>query len=256
MSEAWQITGWYIMMLVVVAVLAKIASLRRAGIRKATDMIVGSFFWAPSLSIRSWQKRERITGAQGRMAVLTTAVQLVFLVLVYIWFVPAVCHYVWWLQSYLVVVPFWLLLESLNGLCRVLWLFTGRLVPPINIRPWQAEHLADFWGHRWNRLVSDWLRQVVFVPLQRRPQRALFCTFLVSGLLHELLVSVPMAIVYHQSVWGWFVGYFLFQYLAMRIERRLGLSRFGRRILLWLVVLGPVPLVLNRATLLIFHLGG
>ena len=148
------------------------------------------------------------------------------------------------------------MLETLNGLCRVLWLPTGRLVPPINVCPWLARDLAGFWGWRWNRLIGDWLYQVVFVPLRRRPKHAMFVTFLVSGVLHEVLVSLPLSIVCDGSVWGWFVGYFLLQFLAMRMERRLGLSPFGKRLLLWLTVLGPAPLVLNRATLLIFHLGG
>jgi hypothetical protein len=42
----------------------------------------------------------------------------------------------------------------------------------------------------------------------------------------------------------------------MRVDREIQLSAPNRRLLLWVAVLVPVPLVLNRGTLLIFHLGG
>lgn len=257
MNIEWQMTSWYLIVLIPMVVLAKLASLRVAGVMRFSVIWGSSFFWAPSLALPSWEKRERVVaGKPERRVCAVSACQLLAMAAVYHFCVPAIRLFPWWLQSYLAVVPFWLLLETLNGLCRLLWLPTGRLVPPINIHPWQATDLADFWGRRWNRLIGDWLHQVVFMSCRRRPKTAMFATFLVSGLIHELLVSLPLTIVCGEHIWGCMTGYFFIQYLAIIVERRFRLSSAGRRILLWSVVLLPVALVLNRGTLLIFHLGG
>jgi hypothetical protein len=176
---------------------------------------------------------------------------------VYLYVVPLISHFPWWLQSYLAIPGFWLLLETIGSLYQFLWLPSGRLVPAVNNRPWLAASPAEFWGRRWNRVIGDWLRQVVFMPLRRRPRPAMAVAFLVSGVLHELLVSLPLQIVYGRSVWGWMLAYFLLQYGAIELERAF-LSPFPvlQRLFLWLAVLGPAPLILNPGTLLIFHLGG
>lgn len=257
MSCEWQITCWYVIVLIPLALLAKMSSLWFAGIRRPSEIVLGSFFWAPWLSLPSWEKRERRDAVPSILWLLTVSCgQLAAITAVYLFLIPMIRAFPLWLQSYLAVVPFWLLIEALGGLCRLLWLSSGRLVPAINIRPWQATSLADFWGRRWNRLFGDWLHQVVFMPIKRRPKTAIFTTFLVSGLVHELLVSLPFMIVYGKNIWGLMTGYFLIQYLAIRIESRLQLNALGKKTLLWLAVLAPVPLVLNHGTLLIFHLGG
>ncbi|SHO47903.1 Membrane bound O-acyl transferase family protein [Desulfopila aestuarii DSM 18488] len=257
MSGEWQMTCWYLIVLIPVAQLAKMGSLWRAGVRRPFAMVGCSFFWAPWLSLPSWEKRTRLEAGQSKHRLLLVSCgQLAAITAVYVFFIPMIRAFPLWLQSYLAIVPFWLLLEALGGLCRLLWLPSGRLVPTINNRPWQAKHLADFWGRRWNRLIGDWLHQVVFMPLRRQPNTAMFATFLVSGIIHELLVSLPFMLVYGKSIWGLMTGYFLIQYLAIRIERWLQLSAFGKRMLLWIAVLLPVPLVLNCGTLHIFHLGG
>lgn len=67
----------------------------------------------------------------------------------------------------------------------------GMEMEPQVDRPWLASSLRDFWGKRWNLMVPSVLRPAVF-----RPARALFggsaaagvmATFLVSGLMHELM---------------------------------------------------------------------
>src|SRR5262249_54561721 len=53
--------------------------------------------------------------------------------------------------------------------------------------PIAATSLGDFWGRRWNRIVSGMLREVVFFPMARwaGSRVALFAVFLYSGLYHE-----------------------------------------------------------------------
>lgn len=255
LDAEWQIRCWYLAILVLIVLLAKIASLWAAGMTRSRGRI--TFLLGPSLCATSWQKRRSLEQGDMPRVLFRFLITLSLIVAVYGIYIPEVRRFPWWLQSYLTIVPFWLLLETIDALCRLLWLPSGRLVPVVNASPWLARSVSEFWGRRWNRLFGDWLWQVVFLTLRRKPQIAVFSTFLMSGLLHELLVSLPLQIVYGRSVWGWLTGYFLLQYLAMYLERHLSLtSPVVQRVYVWLVVLGPAPLVLNPGTLLIFHLGG
>jgi alginate O-acetyltransferase complex protein AlgI len=89
--------------------------------------------------------------------------------------------------------------------------------------PIAATSLGDFWGRRWNRLVSGFLREVVFFPVSRRagPRVALLAVFLYSGLYHEIVSFAA------RSGYGGPTLYFLVQYLGVAIEN----SRPARRLL-------------------------
>lgn len=60
--------------------------------------------------------------------------------------------------------------------------------------PWAAADLADFWGRRWNLLVARTLGTEVYGPLRRGVGRvaATLAAFLVSGLYHEALFTLPV----------------------------------------------------------------
>ena len=82
------------------------------------------------------------------------------------------------------------------GLCDVLaaaWRRRGVAVERLFDRPSASRTLAEFWGRRWNRAFSTVARERVFRPLARRwgPAAASLGTFAFSGLVHELLLSVP-----------------------------------------------------------------
>ncbi|KAF5728435.1 long-chain-alcohol O-fatty-acyltransferase 5 [Tripterygium wilfordii] len=59
--------------------------------------------------------------------------------------------------------------------------------------PYLATSLQDFWGQRWNLVVSGILRLTVYKPIRYTigkrwaPLYAVFASFMVSGLIHELL---------------------------------------------------------------------
>ncbi|OEL33531.1 putative long-chain-alcohol O-fatty-acyltransferase 4 [Dichanthelium oligosanthes] len=57
-------------------------------------------------------------------------------------------------------------------------------------RPYLASSLRDFWGRRWNLMVSAILRPSVYDPVRARDGKAAatLATFLVSGLMHEAMV--------------------------------------------------------------------
>ncbi|WRX28098.1 Wax synthase domain - like 8 [Theobroma cacao] len=90
------------------------------------------------------------------------------------------------------------LLFALSAIPARLLLQGVELEPQFNA-PLFSTSLQDFWGHRWNLRVSDLLRETVYNPVRRvstiiigprwSSLPGVFVTFLVSGLMHELLVS-------------------------------------------------------------------
>src|SRR5882724_5588600 len=77
----------------------------------------------------------------------------------------------------------------LSLLCRAL----GFNTRPIMSSPGTATSLSRFWGSSWNKAFSDLVHEQLFKPLAKPlgARRALFTVFLVSGLLHELVISLP-----------------------------------------------------------------
>jgi hypothetical protein len=74
------------------------------------------------------------------------------------------------------------------------FLAAGLSLDSLHRTPIAACSLAEFWGQRWNRVVSAWLRTFVYLPLARRrcPRLGVFCAFLVSGILHGWVILVAI----------------------------------------------------------------
>ncbi len=102
------------------------------------------------------------------------------------------------------------------------WRRRGVCAEPIMLRPLAATCLTDFWGRRWNRAFSDLANHLAFRPIRRRtnPVIATLFTFGFSGLVHELVITVPSG-----GGYGLPTAYFLIQAVGVLIER----SRVGRR---------------------------
>ena len=128
------------------------------------------------------------------------------------------------------------------GLCDVLagfWRARGIPVERLFVNPAASRSLGEFWGRRWNLAFHAVAREVVFRPIARRwgAVAATLGTFLFSGLLHELLLSVPAG-----GGYGLPTGYFLLHGLLVLAERRWAIQ--GRAwALFW--VLAPVPMLFH-----------
>jgi hypothetical protein len=109
--------------------------------------------------------------------------------------------------------------------------------------PFLATSLSDFWAHRWNRPFSELVQLTIYRPVASLAGRGsgLFAGFLLSGLLHELAISVPARAGYGRPL-----AYFALQGSLVLLERHRiarGLPPPGRALTILAFAL-PVPLLL------------
>lgn len=128
-------------------------------------------------------------------------------------------------------------------LVALAWQSVGVAVRPIMQKPLASRSLSELWGRRWNlgfRMLSHtW----VFQPLAKRfgSRAGTLGAFAASGLLHDLVISVPAGAGY-----GLPTAYFLVQGIGVIAERSMTGEWFGlghgTRGWLWatLIAAGPV----------------
>ena len=104
------------------------------------------------------------------------------------------------------------------------WQAAGVKVQPIMRAPVLARSITEFWGERWNTAFSTLAREFIFRPFARRwgVGHAALAVFLLSGLVHEALISLPA-----RAGFGLPTGYFLLQAMGARLERTSWGRRFG-----------------------------
>jgi predicted DCC family thiol-disulfide oxidoreductase YuxK len=123
------------------------------------------------------------------------------------------------------------------------WQRAGFNAQPLMRAPLFATSLADFWGRRWNTAFHFLAHDLAFRPLLRRwgIGGATMAVFLISGLVHELVISVPA-----RGGYGLPTMYFAIQGIGVLAERRPLAKRFGlgRGVRGWLFTMactaGPV----------------
>jgi predicted DCC family thiol-disulfide oxidoreductase YuxK len=131
---------------------------------------------------------------------------------------------------------------GLFHLASLAWRRNGVTATPLMQNPLRAKSLAGFWGRRWNTAFNELAFRFTFRPLCRltTPAIATVLVFGVSGLVHELVISLPA-----RGGYGLPTIYFLIQGLGIltersRLGRSFGLERGGRGwIFTMLVTAGP-----------------
>ena len=126
-------------------------------------------------------------------------------------------------------------------------------VPPLSLQPYRSTTLTEFWGRRWNPVVSGLLREHCFQPLSRRPHTALLAAFVASALLHGYLGAVSLDARMAASL-GLF---FAVQPPLLLAERKLGVRRWpqaagsawtiGLLALLWPLIAEPLVRLLSQS---------
>lgn len=134
-------------------------------------------------------------------------------------------------------------------LLSCLWRSVGVAAVPIMNWPIVSQSMTEFWGRRWNLAFRDLTHRLVFLPLIHRlgPLRALLLGFVISGVIHDLVISWPAS-----GGWGLPTCYFLLQGAGITFERTgigksLGLGRgLIGRLYCWLLIALPSPLLLHH----------
>jgi D-alanyl-lipoteichoic acid acyltransferase DltB (MBOAT superfamily) len=105
----------------------------------------------------------------------------------------------------------------------LLWQSFGIRAETIMSAPLRSTSLGEFWGKRWNLGFRQLAHELIFRPLYRTlgPDTAGFLVFVVSGLIHDLVISLPA-----RGGYGLPTLYFLLQGAGVTLER----SRSGERV--------------------------
>jgi alginate O-acetyltransferase complex protein AlgI len=109
--------------------------------------------------------------------------------------------------------------------------------------PLAATSLSTFWARRWNRPFSELVRLTIYRPLASvlGPAAGVYAGFLLSGILHEVALSVPARAGYGRPL-----AYFAIQGAFVLIEKRYTPGGLGwrRRFMVLLALILPLPLLL------------
>lgn len=108
-------------------------------------------------------------------------------------------------------------------LIALFWQAMGIDAEPIMSNPAASQNLSEFWGKRWNLGFRQLAHDFIFRPLHQRigPTTAGLLVFVVSGLIHDLVISLPA-----RAGYGLPTGYFVIQGLGVMLER----SSTGRKL--------------------------
>lgn len=110
------------------------------------------------------------------------------------------------------------LADSVDKALRFLHRLLGWRVPTLMNDTFLPASVEEFWGRRWNRTVSRWLRRIVFRPVARQhgATAGLVAAFTVSAGIHCYIAWVPLNLSQ-----GVLCGtFFLAQVPLILIERR------------------------------------
>ena len=105
----------------------------------------------------------------------------------------------------------------------LLWQSFGVNAKPIMSAPLRSTSLGEFWGKRWNLGFRQLAHELIFRPLHRTLGAATagFLVFVASGLIHDLVISLPA-----RAGYGLPTAYFVLQGAGMTVEH----SEFGKRL--------------------------
>jgi hypothetical protein len=101
-------------------------------------------------------------------------------------------------------------------LLSLAWRRAGVEAMPVMQHPLRSASLAEFWGRRWNTAFHELAVRFTFRPLRAAigVPAATVLVFLLSGLIHELVISVPA-----HAGYGLPTAYFVLQAGGVVVER-------------------------------------
>ena len=124
---------------------------------------------------------------------------------------------------------------GLLALATAFWRWSGYPAEELFRQPWRSASLAEFWSRRWNVGFSDMVAVAVQRPLGFRWGRraAIVASFLASGLLHEMAISVPAG------------GGYGLPMLYFAAHGVLVAANVRGRVAMWIALLAPLPILFH-----------
>jgi hypothetical protein len=118
------------------------------------------------------------------------------------------------------------------------WRSLGVDAQPLMKRPLTSTSLSEFWGRRWNSAFRDFTYRFLFRPLNKwcGPRWAILLGFVFSGVVHDLVISVPAG-----GGYGGPTVFFGVQAVGMMIER----SFWRGRLLTLLTLIVPATILFH-----------
>jgi hypothetical protein len=135
---------------------------------------------------------------------------------------------------------------GLFNIGAAVWGLMGVQLSPLMDAPWKSDSIGSFWGRRWNIAFIQMTRITLFIPLARkgRSRLALILSFFISGIFHEVALSLPVG-----SGYGLPMLYFILQSIFVLAERKFihKFSPIMRKSWTFICLLLPFPLLLHAA---------
>ncbi len=121
------------------------------------------------------------------------------------------------------------------------WRLAGVDCGPLFKSPLAATSLSEFWGRRWNLAFSEMTSLAVYRPVSTSAGRAaaLLAAFLLSGVLHEVAISLPV-----QAGGGGPLIYFAVHGVLVLIEKKR--NRGLGRVVTLAALAAPLPLLFHE----------
>ena len=210
--------------------------------RTSTFRVIAYFFAWPGMNARTFLDQTQTPRTQSEFAPLLPVARIVTGITL-IWFLarlaagtsPVVVGWIGMLGMVLI------LHFGLFDLLAWLWQRANVEAPRLMNRPMRSTSVGEFWGRRWNLAFHELAQAFVFRPSRARfgTRVAICAVFIASGLIHELVISLPA-----RGGYGLPTAYFAFQAAALLFERtevgrRLGLGESWRG---WLYTIAAAAL--------------
>lgn len=119
-------------------------------------------------------------------------------------------------------------MDAITGAVRLAHGLSGVSVPPIQDTPIASQSIREFWSQRWNKPVSDWLAEFVFIPVSRRSNAGwgVMAAFATSALLHAWMFYA--AVGFGPALMAF--AFFIFQAMFVLVESFIRLRQLSPRL--------------------------
>jgi len=210
--------------------------------RTSVFRVIAYFFAWPGMNARTFLDQTQTPRTQPEVAPLLPVARIITGITL-IWFLarlaartsPVVVGWIGMLGMVLI------LHFGLFDLLAWCWQRANVVAPRLMDRPTRSTSIGEFWGRRWNLAFHELAQIFVFRPTRARfgSHAAICAVFIASGLIHELVISLPA-----RGGYGLPTAYFAFQAAALLFERteagrRMGLGHGWRG---WLYTIAAVAL--------------